>query len=74
MKKTVEVEIKVQNQNAVLNWDELFVYETLTFELTTYEETYKKVSEKVQELANEWNLQTRWNYKGQLQGYYVKTF
>ncbi|WP_062200844.1 antitoxin VbhA family protein [Massilibacterium senegalense] len=51
--------------------DELFVYETLTFELTTYEETYKKVSEKVQELANDWNLQARWNYKGQLQGYYV---
>ncbi len=74
MKKTVEVEIKVQNQNGGLNWDELFVYETLTFELTTYEETYKKVSEKVQELANDWNLQTRWNYKGQLQGYYVKPF
>lgn len=74
MKKTVEVEIKAQEQNAGLNWDELFVYETLTFELTTYEETYKKVSEKVQELANEWNLQTRWNYKGQLQDYYVKPF
>lgn len=70
--KIVEVEIKVQSGG--LSWDELPVYETLTFELTTYEETYKKVSEKIQEFANDWNLQTRWNYKGQLQGYYVKPF
>lgn len=70
--KTVEVEIKVQNGG--LNWDELYVYETLTFELTTYEETYKKVNEHVQRIANELNLQIRWNYKGQLQGYYVRPF
>lgn len=69
---TVVIEIKVQNGG--LNWDELFVYDTLTFELTTYEETYKKVNEHVQNLANELHLQIRWNYKGQLQGYYVRPY
>lgn len=43
--KTVEIEIRVQNGG--LNWNELYVYDTLTFELTTYEETYKKVNENI---------------------------
>ena len=68
--KTVKIEIRVQNGG--LNWNELFVYDTLTFVLTTYEETYKKVNEHVQGLANDWNLLIRWNYQGQLQGYYVR--
>ncbi len=68
--KTVEIEIRVQEGGQ--NWNELYVYDTLTFELTTYEETYKKVNEHVQGLANDRNLQIRCNYQGQLQGYYVR--
>lgn len=67
--KTVTIEIKAQTGG--FSWNDIQVFETLDFELTTYEETYKKVNEHVQALAKSWNVQMRWNYKDQLQGYYV---